>query len=221
MNFQNRGESLRLILLVSLALLFCEGGCSFFVRSDGGLTVDANATCGNSTVGAASLTTGQSMALGERTITVDGEGSDWEDREPLILDGEGDSLCGPGADLAALFLASDHDSVYWRVDGVDAAGTRIVIVFTDVEYGTEQHRVRHEVAGMGTESHLSAAFRDEEWELEHSGPEFAASGEVMEGRVPLHLFRSRIYDLISVSVFQDGVPAACDEGSGEGEYAMW
>jgi hypothetical protein len=220
MNFQNRGESLRLILLVSLALLFCEGGCSFFVRSDGGLKVDANATCGNSTQEAASLN-GVSVIMVERTIIVDGEGSDWEDMEPLILEKEGDSLCGPGVDLSALFLARDSDALYWRIDGVSVVGTDVEIVFRDHEYGAEHHRVRHEVAGMGTESHLSAAFRDEEWDPEDSGPEFAAAGEVVEGLVPLHLFRSRVYDKISVRLFQDGFPAPCDEATREGEYAMW
>jgi hypothetical protein len=226
MNHSERLESLRTVLLVFLALLFCEGGCSLFVRSDGGLTVDANATCGNGTtfqsdtLHAAALATGLAYSIPERTIAVDGQGSDWNGTEPVILDATGDSLCVPDIDLVRLYLARDHDAVYWRLDTEGAVPATAVIVFSDMEHDALQQGVRHEVAVPGQESVLSTAVREEDWDEEGTGPGYAAVGEVIEGRIPLHLFRSRVYGLVSVGL-ADEHPTTCDEAARQGELVMW
>ena len=221
-----RNESGLLVAVVCLAVLFCEGGCSFFVRSDGGLTVDANATCGegetctDGRLNVVALAADITELSQEAAITVDGEGSDWAGMLPLVRDPVGDSLCA-GADLVAVFAARDHDFVFWRVDMDGPPLGEVEILFADTAYGEAQHQVLHRVDSVDGASVIRTAARGGEWEQEPEGDGYAAAGEVLEGRIPLHLFSSPSYALITVRAFAQGSAAACDEAAGEGAYVMW
>jgi hypothetical protein len=223
-----RNEKALLPLVAMLSFLFCEGGCSWFVRSDGGLLVNVNATCEDRPVcvAAASTTQTHSAALQTGRIELDGDPSDWSGVQPLLLNAEGDERCESGTDLTAVFMVRSEDGLFWRVDGADIRTETLEIVFSDHEFGREGHKVRHRVFGPLTpgesavQSSLSTALPGVDWEAEDDGLGFAAAGETVEGFIPLHLFRSPVYRLIAVRASADG-DRACDEVFGIGEYGVW
>jgi hypothetical protein len=223
-----RNEKALLPLVAMLSFLFCEGGCAWFVSSDGGLLVNVNATCPDrpACVAVASIASTHSAALQARAIELDGDPSDWSGMQPLLLDAEGDSRCGSGTDLTAVFMVRSEDGLFWRVDGADVRTETLEIVFADHEFGHDGHRVRHRVFGLlapgesAVQSSLFTALPGVGWEPEFAGPGFASAGETVEGFIPLHLFRSPAYQLIAVRVSPDD-DRACDEVYGTGEYVVW
>ena len=61
-----------------------------------------------------------------RTITVDGEVSDWDGLMPLITDPEGDQTGGPEEDIKAVYVANDAECLYFRME-----------LYTEVPEGVE------------------------------------------------------------------------------------
>lgn len=55
-----------------------------------------------------------------KTITMDGEISDWEGIEPVIIDPVGDVVVYSGLDISAIYVAQDSNNFYVRVDRVSS-----------------------------------------------------------------------------------------------------
>jgi hypothetical protein len=76
----------------------------------------------DSSVASASYSITTSFAIPTRTITVDGDGSDWAGLSPAVTDPTGDSTStDPGADIVAVYLAHDDAFLYIRIALADSA----------------------------------------------------------------------------------------------------
>lgn len=142
-----------------------------------------------------------------KTITVDGDPSDWSGIEPIITDSQGDGLGGPGTDIKAVYLAKDDDFLYWRIDTQNGTfsfnpDTFIGpgIVFYDLHKLLQNGRIptggveafintKH-LNGPNNPPELAPGIavwyaEDDYWKYKEGGPGFGAVGTVAEGKIPL------------------------------------
>ena len=147
-----------------------------------------------------------------RTIVVDGAPDDWSGIAPAFEDGAGDSECGAGTDISALYLAQDATYLYWRMD--TWSGT------FDFSLNDEGPSLRLHQSPLGksvgdVEARIAGTFTNigswdgTGWSLRFSGPEYGLAGQVAEGRIPLSMFDVGEFTyLVSSYFYRDGVD--CD-----------
>ncbi|MBW1781868.1 MAG: hypothetical protein JRL30_14145 [Deltaproteobacteria bacterium] len=159
-----------------------------------------------------------------RSISVDGQGDDWEGISPIIEDVE-DSTCGEGSDLKSVYLARDERYLYWRID--TWSGT---FQFDEGEFGrgpgilfyeaSSPVGIEHSIIGGPDNWSISKRYSpDGNWvNLLNSytnlnSGTYGAIGGVAEGMIPIGLFSDLDIGFISAWYHQGDENILCDEAS--------
>ncbi len=147
-----------------------------------------------------------SATAGSATITVDGDPADWAGIGAVISDPQGDvpQISGEsGLDAKAVYLATDANYLYWRIDLWDppidpAVHYELTISPPDGTAGTDLH-----LASIGGFANAISVELDASgtWlsEVPLSGVT-VANGAVIEGSVPLQVVAGLSYRIVSLHI---------------------
>ncbi|GEM_PF-5073710 len=161
--------------------MFVEGDTLVFVYSDG--TLVGTDPDGRPITLIRSVGGPEWMEAGCRTITVDGQTSDWSGIAPTVDDANNDATGNPSTEIDKVYVSRDNQYLYLRIDIIGPANPQ--------HSGHQQDRYSFEL--RGPEGHFEISFStgypilirdigaDEEWFLEP----FGLSEHTVEGRIPL------------------------------------
>jgi hypothetical protein len=164
-----------------------------------------------------------SISIPNRTITVDGLPGDWVGIDPIVLDVQGDSICGTGTDIKAVYLAKDSNYLYWRVDTwsgtFDIVGKGPGVVFYSVYEKTGEILRGIDAGIIGTKESavISHRYHDTDWIFYGSGAQYGQINEVAEGKIPLSLFQGYDFGGVGAWYFNGVTNGSCDDAGRAGE----
>jgi len=167
------------------------------------------------------------------TIMVDGETGDWPESFLIAEDLNGDGTSGPSAELLRLYLCSDDEYLYFRIDlegdvAFPHSGgyyDRYSIFISNQRYGQFDYQIR-------IWDFTPINFRDNNTGDETTLDIPGISGSTMEGRIPLYLLEDIDTAYVSVEseyydaylgwwyydrIDQPGVRSGCISGDANGD----
>jgi len=154
-----------------------------------------------------------------RTITVDGQPGDWAGISPILTDPSGDSTCGAGTDIIALYLARDDQYLYWRMDTADGQFSYDgqdtprgpEVTFYSISGGQAVSGVSASLPGDPGVASISFLAPPSDWVHLATCPRWGKAVQVAEGKIPLNLFNGFTLNTLHTG-YRSGVGAAfCDE----------
>ena len=157
----------------------------------------------------------QVVALG--TITVDGNGADWVGLTPALVDPQGDSTGGSGADIKHIYTAIDDTYVYIMVETYNTPINSIADIEINFNYKDGQY-VTH---GVYDDLHINifnstlSAWNDNDLDGNIEAYPITgytvARGDVMEARIPLSQIESAAYfNPTFINIWASGSPNGDD-----------
>ncbi len=139
--------------------------------------------------------------LPARTITLDGNASDWDGISPILSDPSGDSTGGLGTDIKSVYLAQDSNYVYWRMDIYDAPfdlyneannrprGPGIVFYSIDVNHNYLGGVTEQPWGGAPGYSYISRLqVAPWSWIPKYAGNDYGIYDAIFEGKIPVEIF---------------------------------
>jgi hypothetical protein len=158
------------------------------------------------------------ITIPTRTITVDGQATDWDEIDQIVLDNSNDSSCGNYTDITYVFLAKDDSFLYWRIDtnsgNYDSYDYPPVIRFLSHEPSAEA--VDGDVESSVWENTGRIDIYNEsihEWDDRYlDGDEYGMIDQIAEGKVPLSLFNGKTFTFSDAFIHnREGGGGTCDE----------
>lgn len=136
-----------------------------------------------------------SLEITYRTITVDGDTSDWGDVLPARADPQGD-IDNPDSsvsamDISAVFLARDEAYLYWRIDVWDGPVSDVITYDINIWQGIDVQTDTINSGYGGGGSYANVDHFDSTGQWLSSDPileAVVAAGSSIEGRLPLSVF---------------------------------
>ena len=157
------------------------------------------------------------------SITIDGGPSDWNGVAPIVSDSPTDSICGPGTDIKAIYLAKDGNYLYWRVDTADGIfsfdgspdSKILVLVFLEPPNTANGPYWNGLIVNAGDPNagYVSGRYNNHEWIDLYGGPEYGTVGTVAEGRIALAEFTPFNIIYINAYYWRGDVTLQCDEAN--------
>jgi uncharacterized protein (TIGR02145 family) len=149
-------------------------------------------------------------------ITVDGFANDWDGISAYALDPIGDTACGYGTDLKAVYFAKDSQYLYWRVDThsgyIDPDYNPTIHFYQDPD-GKSDNDVQARAWDNGTSGVVWHYSDQNGFVKQFTGEEYGRFDEVAEGKIPLSLFQNisihkifvHLYNQVCSSSTADGI----------------
>ncbi|MFC1488584.1 PKD domain-containing protein [Thermodesulfobacteriota bacterium] len=129
-----------------------------------------------------------------RTIIIDGNPSDWDGVPTFMTDPQGDSNCGVGTDIKAIYFAKDNNYLYWRMDtwsgsySTDGGPQIAMLDDNDPVGGCPFGGVLANFDQMDGGFSVFDGYPVCEWDNYVYGPDYGRIDQIAEGKIPLNLF---------------------------------
>jgi hypothetical protein len=142
------------------------------------------------------------FSIPKASITVDGKKNDWNGIAPVLSDSKGDSICESGTDIKDIYFAKDGQYLYWRMDtwsgqfasqGVSFGKGPTFAFYVQKSDGTLTNQISSQMLGGATKTGVGMKDDLGKWTSYGTGLEYGQILDVAEGKIPLFLFKGKVY----------------------------